>query len=470
MIITPTIVLELYEQVIQKFTEYYKSIYSDIPNISQVFSLKGHHEGYETLHSHMQSIPEVREFISNKKVKINPRYLYDKKNQIDKQHKNGQEKEEVKMVEPYGRLFFLYLGYENLEDYLENHGQQQVKYTGYFYSYRKHEIQTFELKVNYQRKPVYPNVPHQEFTVSEIGFHDHKHNPIYSGYGYILEGKLQLMMWAKEGGDRLRILLDSGDDPESQDSMRGIILAVSSFQGKPLTALETVVVKHGVLQEKDIRRIKRFLYLHRYNFRIDSRPLNLNQMLVCGYPSDFLRTFVGAWRVFRCHKDRFVSSILLVEEDLNITCYSDYYDLDNLNEQVCLPSISREPQMQSRNTMLLDCFPKEGAKKISSLMLNIPDSESNITGGIISIVGGSNEYPSTAAIAMGRDEELFEKLLSSNERRKVAQEELTKTKDLPSLLKEKDKSVLPYKQIVLRLKEIEDATVYRLGEKFKMSS
>jgi len=463
MIIQPKIVLELYDQVIQKFKEYYRIKHDLDPTVSQIFGLKGYQKEQATLQSHMQSIPKVQEYISRQGVSINPRYLYDKKNQIDKQNNNGQGEKNVRMLEPYDRLYFLYLGYENLEDYLKNHGEQQISYIGYFYSYRKHEIQTFELKINYQRKPVYSNVPHQEFMVSEKGFHDHKHNPTYSGYGYILEGKLQLMMWAKEGGDRLRILLDSGDDPESQDSMRGIILAISSFQGKPLTALETVVVKKGVLREKDILRVKRYLHLHRYNFRIDSRPLNLNQMLACGYPADFLRTFVGAWRVVRCHKKKLVSSIMLVEEDLNITCYNDYYDLDNLNEQVCVPSISREPQMQSRNTMLLDCFPKEGAKKISSLMLNIPDPKSNITGGVISIVGGSNEYPSTAAIAMGRDEKLFEKLLSSNERRKVAQEELLKTKNLLSLLKDEDESVLPYKQIVLRLKEIEDATVYRLG-------
>lgn len=120
MTIQPKIALELYEQVIQKFKEYYRIKHDLDPTVSQIFGLKGYQEEQATLESHMESIPKVQEYISSQGVRINPRYLYDKKNQIDKQNKNGQGEKNVRMLEPYDRLFFLYLGYENLEDYLKN--------------------------------------------------------------------------------------------------------------------------------------------------------------------------------------------------------------------------------------------------------------------------------------------------------------------------------------------------------------
>lgn len=457
---------ELYDGVLDKFKSEYRSIHGTDPKPIQIFGLPGYKEKKLTLEESLANNEAVAHLVGDKAPSINGRYLYDKRFSLVKKKREGSLDEYVVVNAPYDKLFFLYLGYEGLEEYKEAKTRQFIDYTGYYYSYRKHQICTYSLRINFSQKPAFQHVPQQEFIVEEQGFHDHKHNPIYSGYGYILEGKLQLMMWVKEGSDRLRILLDSGDDPENQDAMRGIILSVSSFQGKPLNATETVVVKNGKTQDLDVLRIKRYLFLHRYNFRTDSRPLNLHQMIAIGYTADFLRNFVGAWRVLRFEKEKAVCSILYVEEDYHITCYSTNYELGNLNEQVCLPSISTEAQYQNRNTILLDCYPKEGARKISSLMLNIPNANARVTGGVINVVGGNNLYPFTSAIAMGRDKALFEKLKASNNKMKTAEKELKGNDDLKMLLKGQDGNPL-YKEIAFRLKEIQDATVYNIPEEIR---
>jgi hypothetical protein len=458
---------ELYDGVLDKFKSEYRSIHRTDPQPIQIFGLPGYDKKKSTLAESLTNDKTIIEFYFDKLSSVNSRYLYDKRLSLDKKKKEGSLDEYVVINAPYDKLFFLYLGYGGIEEYKEAKTRQFIDYTGYYYSYRKHQICTYSLKVNFSRKPAFQHVPQQEFIVEEQGFHDHKHNPVYSGYGYILEGKLQLMMWVKEGSDRLRILLDSGDDPENQDAMRGIILSVSSYQGKPLTATETVVIRDDSSTENlDTLRIKRYLFLHRYNFRIDSRPLNLHQMLAMGYPADFLRNFVGAWRVLRFEKGKPIFSILYVEEDYHITCYNTNYDLGNLNEQVCLPSISTEAQYQNRNTILLDCYPKEGAKKLSSLMLNIPNSNARVTGGVINVVGGNNLYPFTSAIAMGRDESLFEKLRASENRMKTAKKELKKNNDLNALLTASDNNTL-FKEIARRLKEVHDATVFNVPEEIR---
>lgn len=404
---------EAYRDAISKFDQEFSTQYGSNPSTTQIFKLQGYEKDKMTLEDSMKQNSDVYQFLTKEyadkknieEFKINSRYLYDKKNRLDK-----QTVETVKINAPYDRLLFLYLGHSSFTDYKNRPSIPATLYTGYYYSYKQHQIRTYKLEIDYKQKPNYPGVSLQHFKVKEEGFHDNLENE-YAGYAYLLEGKLQLIMWLKKDGDRLRIVLESGDNPEANTTMRGSVLAVSSFVGRPLANAETVLVKENKnensITEEDRLRIKRYLLLHRYNFRINSRPLNLQRMDAKGVGVDVLRHFVDVWRVFRYNDDysQIVHSALWVREDYIINCFTNSYEQGNLNEQVCLPNITIDAELNTR-TICLECFPKEGAKIISYLMLTIPNKSEEFIRGVITFVGQDGELPSMRAIVLQRDREL----------------------------------------------------------------
>lgn len=407
----------LYQDVEQRFTEDYQSVYNQKPNATQIHGLRGFKEKKLTLLRALQNNPDVKRYLDkinqgkqdHQKIRLSHRYLYNKKkNDYDKKNK------EVTLQSPYDSVFFLYLGFKNKEAYLTSQTNNIIEYTGYYYSYKAHEVHKFKLKIDYDRKPNFNNVEKQEYSAEESGFHDNDRDPIYSGYAYRLDGKLHIILWNEKQSDKMKMILDSGDNPSSNKAMRGAILAISSLQGHSPMNLETLLVRNDYrLSKGDRLRIRRYLFLHRYNFRIKAEILNLKAMKAKGTDVHLIENFVGCWRTIRFddNYENLVVSILHVRADYRITCYTNQFKHENYNTQVCIPDITIINYFESR-TLCLASYPNEGAKIISNMMLKIPAGEKKQVGGAILFVAKSGEYPINRSIVLTRDkrvEEFFDK-------------------------------------------------------------
>lgn len=406
-----TTFLNLYKDVEKKFIESFLLEHKLKPKATQIHGLQGYDRTKPTLVEELLKNRAIKKYLEeldegkeeHLKTTLSARYLYNKR-----KNKNDKNKKEIVLQKPYNKIFFLYLGFEDEKDYIRNQASNLVSYTGYYYSYKQHEIQSYFLKIDYDRKPSFEKVEKQEYTVEERGFHDNDRDPIYSGYAYRLDGKLHIVLWNEEKNDKMKVILDSGDNPSGNHAMRGAILAISSLQGHSPMNLETLIVKDThPLTAGDKLGIKRYLFLHRYNFRIKAEVLNLKAMKAKGADVHLIENFVGCWRTIRFDEDyqNLVVSILHVRADYRIICHTNQYKRENFNRQVCIPDITIINYFGSR-TLCLTSYPNQGAKIISHMMLKIPARSRILVGGAILLVGKDGTYPTNRSIAMLRAPQL----------------------------------------------------------------
>jgi hypothetical protein len=470
MDLSTQVFVDIYHQTIRKFEEEFQNKFNSKPILGQVFRLSGYNKKRPHLGKAIEENESCQGVLYNYNLQrgeknefiYNPRYIYDKMKRLESFKKAGHYPDTVKINSPYDQLLFKYLDFNSLEHYDIKQNEQAINYKGFYYSFKKHRVCEYHVSVNYKKKPSFDSIPLQQFYVEQKGFHDHSDNPTYQGYGYLLEGKLQLMTWVKEGGDRLRIVLDSGNNPEKNNAMRGCIQAVSSFSGNPLNCVETVVVRHDAehhINPDDTLRIRRYLMLHRNNFRVNAKPLNLNVMSAKGVSSDQIRGLVGLWEVFRYNskKKATTGSILYVSEDFRIFCYNDNYEQSNLKEQVCLPNITHYLDLSNDITITMDCFPKEGAQIISTMMIKLPNEEVDVTGGVINFVGSrrSEGYPSTESTTLIRQRKLWKEYKMTDHPKRLIFDHLASMKTLEEYLREKNPDEL-YKIANIILKDIKE--------------
>lgn len=409
----------LYDQVIDLFRKEYKKKENEIPNLSQIFRLQekedsssekydGPEEKGYSLREALLSKKTIAQRLSNLRTEpesIKARYLYDKFKRVEK--KKGVP---VTLRSPYDQILFLYLGFKNYEAFKESSIGDTILYTGYYYSYQKHRVEEYKVRINYNRKPNYPGIPHQEFSVEQEGFHDNFEQVTYEGYGYRQKGKLQLVLWrmrVETEEDRLRILVESGENPASNLAMRGSVLAISSYIGRPISSAETVLLREtdATITEADRVRVRRYLLLHRYNFRVNAKTLNLQTMKSRGIGVDILKNFVGIWKTHRLgeHRKNILNSFVIVSPEYLINCYNNSYEKPNMNEQVCLPNITTDDELNTR-TISLDCFPKEGANRVSTIMLSIPNRQDKKLKGGMLLSGQDGNEPVARKIIFERVE------------------------------------------------------------------
>lgn len=419
----------LYQDVEEKFINFYTHKFDQKPKVTQIHGLQGYDRSKPTLAQELHKHEAVKKYLAeidkgkeeHQKTALSPRYLYNKR-------KNDYEKgkNEIVLQSPYDKIFFLYLGFESAQAYSKSQIGNVVDYSGYYYSYKHHEIHKFTLQIDYDRKPNFEKVEIQEYTVEERGFHDNDRDPIYRGYAYRLDGKMHIVLWNEGKSDKMKMILDSGDNPSGNPAMRGAILAISSLQGHSPMNLETLIVKKEYnLTEADELGIRRYMFLHRYNFRIKAEILNLKAMKAKGADVHLIDNFVGCWQTIRFDENyqNLVVSILHVRDDYRIFCYTNQYQLENYNRQVCIPDIAIIDYFASR-TLCLASYPNQGARIISNIMLKIPVGEKKLVGGGMLFVGKDGMYPINRSIALLKDDRLrtiFEEKPQINEE-KLAQE------------------------------------------------
>jgi len=351
---------------------------------------------------------------------FNGKNLYNKYKTI---YEDGRDS--CAIEEPYASAYLLYAGYKNFEAFLKEFELDSMKknapkkstkiaYKGFVYSYRFHKIHEYALEIEYAEDGGI-------IGVSEQGFHDNLSQPLYKGHAYMLNSKMHLILDKKEGDqeelkDRMKIILDSGEKPTVNPVMRGLILAISSYQGEYPLSTETVVVSkdYDLSPERELK-IRRYLFLHRYNIRIKTKAMNLDALEAKKVNVDILSHMVGHFRTWRFDENfDIVQSMLHIREDYETYCYSNQYSDKNYNEQVCLININKDDVPFPNKTICISTHPNIGVGVIAYAMIKplpvvvrkeklIAD---RITGGVISFVGREeNGFPFSSSIVLLKEED-----------------------------------------------------------------
>lgn len=329
---------------------------------------------------------------------FNGQNLYNKYKEIYKEHS-----EECTLQDPYASVYAMYAGYDNLTSFQNSISNiaktssppRTTEYRAFFYSYIKHDIREFRLQIDWSKQP---------FEIRQRGFHDFNLEPEYVGFGILVQDKIHAMVKDEVSGDRMNLIISSGFEPEEQQAMLCTVQAVSSHKGRSPMCCEAMLVLDNLpLSVTEETRIKRFLFLHRYNFKVKGEELALDFLEAKRRDVDMIDYLSGFhYRVWHFDEDyNIVQSVMTINAYYKATFYTALYHRDILNEQVCLIEINVSDALRSQ-TLCISTHPKKGAMIVSYMMLNLPSHEkSNVLGGIICLTGQG--YPAVRSIAMVKD-------------------------------------------------------------------
>jgi|GEM_PF-4501821 len=330
---------------------------------------------------------------------FNGQNLYNKYKEIYK-----EQSEECTLQDPYASVYAMYAGYDNLAVFQKSISSiarlsfppRISEYRAFFYSYIKNDIREFRLQIDWSKQP---------FEVRQKGFHDFNLEPEYTGTGFLIQDKIHATVKDESSGDRMNLIISSGFEPEEQQAMLCTVQAVSSHKGRsPICCEAMLVLDNKPLSHSEDLRLKRFLFLHRYNFKVKGEEIALDFLEAKRRDVDMIDYLSGYYyRVWHFDEEyNIVQSVMNINNYYKATFYTALYHRDILNEQVCLIEINVSEALRSQ-TLCISTHPKKGAIIVSYMMLNLPSHEkSNVLGGIICLTGQG--YPAVRSIAMVKDE------------------------------------------------------------------
>lgn len=317
----------------------------------------------------------------------------------------------------YGKVFLKYAGFDSEND-LERALQEQiqrpyetaeinpddddlVRYMGFYYSFRDHDISSFEVEIDYSSPPV--------FRVSQVGFHDGISQRPYEGEGEFDDnGKIIISLEQKTSGRKFEMIIDCGGNPLQEKAMLCSILTVSTY-GRVIN-VEGLIVQFDILQSKEalniILNIKRYLFLHRYCFRLKEPPLNLNRLNARGVDVQVIKQMVGTFRVWRYdQKFNIIQSRMEINEYYKTMCYTNQYGEEQrrYNTQYCVLSVTNH--LQGNRSLCITTHPEGSTEIISHIVLKVLNPTENITGGVLTLTNQIEGYASSRAIALLREED-----------------------------------------------------------------
>ena len=281
-------------------------------------------------------------------------------------------------------------------------------FTAFYFSYLDNSPSTFDIKFFFNKKPNF-YAERQEYTVIEKGFHDYdenEDNPVYIGYAYTLDSKLHIVLESEVGTDKFKIILRPGDKPNTLSALKGAMMGVSAIQDRnPVICYEVFLIKKFEFQGKEKNNIelgiRRYLFLHRYVFRIKEDPVRYYSLNVKKLDVNIFKYFIGFWRVWRFNDDNneIITSLLHVEEDYKAYCYTNQYGETLYDRQACHIDIT------SNNEICLVTAPMEGSKVVSTILLKKPAHNQTILTGAMNTFGSGPSSPKMRAVAMVKEDE-----------------------------------------------------------------
>ncbi len=328
--------------------------------------------------------------------------------------KEAKKSKTVNIDEPYLRIYLIYTGYKSIEDIEAEIPQSddeplKCEYKGYYYAYRKHDVDSFDFLLAFEQDaPVRAELKN---------FHTFKTNLNYIG-------KVE-----KLGQNKLKIRLDSSDDKFSMtliafvgDNFEEdlILCAISAISSDNYYPINTEAVLHRKkpdvdepTREEEELKIKRFLFLHRYYFRIRGRVVSLGNLEAKKVDVNELKKMkvIGEWQTMRFsdNYEKIILSKFSVEDTYKCSYKTSVYNDSNYDTQVCIININKDDPYQNKKTLCISMHPNIGIGVIAYMILrkeeNHTNSKLNIMKGYISFTSNSDGKPFTRPIVMFRTQE-----------------------------------------------------------------
>ncbi|MBL7815688.1 MAG: hypothetical protein JNL70_11785 [Saprospiraceae bacterium] len=310
---------------------------------------------------------------------------------LEKKYKDIKKDELVGIQEVhYGNIYLLYAGVCSFEESLkidiyakfiadfrtskedkDSVGKDMGKvidYKSYYYSYFEHKIKDFDIKIDY-------NLDEEgKYYAEEQYFHNNEAHPLYKGYAYVAEQKLQIVVRNRDNeADKLNITLDSGKEPWRKDIMIGSLSGISAQQNSPLLSMEIVVVPVSKGYDNvHLDIIKRYLFLNRKSFIVREPPFNITTLTYRGENIRDLSYLVGNYRLWRFDEkySSIVESHFQLDNQFNAICKTKQYETDSFDNQICLLRFNNNKK--AGTTVFITTYSNEDAGMLAtSLISNI---------------------------------------------------------------------------------------------------
>lgn len=338
---------------------------------------------------------------------LDARHFFNGQNLYNKYKEVYKERAKVcTLQDPYASVYVMYAGYDSLAAFQKASSgteralrpSRMTDYRAFFYSYMKHDIREFRLQIDWSKEP---------FGVRQKGFHDFNQEPEYVGSATLVQDKMHALVKDEASGDQMKLVISSGFEPETREAMLCTVQAVSSYKDRNPICCEAMLVREDYpLTQAEELRIKRFLFLHRYNFKIKGDEVSLDLLEAKRRDVDMIDYIAGHYyRTWRFDENyNLVQAVMHINDYYRATCYTTHFHRDILNEQVCLIEVNVSDALRSQ-TLCISTHPKKGAMIISYMMLNLPERDhSDVLGGFICLTGQG--HPAVRSVAMMKDERL----------------------------------------------------------------
>ncbi|MEO1258896.1 MAG: hypothetical protein AAFZ15_08855 [Bacteroidota bacterium] len=286
---------------------------------------------------------------------LNGKFLYDRYRDL----KN--EKETIEFSGLYQELFFRFIGYRNIEVFLDKIEQEgdkvnkeeiniqralieslddgepsrlAIEYHGYYYSINNHETPFFTLKVDF----------YKEMIAQEDDFHDAKigvEPKNYRGKGRLIGGTVYFNL-KNAKNNVMNIFIYRGEvDLRKKKYFRGCFMTISSHgypvYGKVVFLNVNELGKGSPEYHENKLWAQRELFYDFKNFRVSPRIEDtLKDISVNKTKLRVIEPMVGVYIVwsFTNMRENILQSIFIIKENFHSTLRT--YHNDNVEEQVCL--------------------------------------------------------------------------------------------------------------------------------------
>lgn len=385
---------------------------------------------------------------------LTPGYLYKRYGDFlenDGNIKKGKEKSLQNIKALYAEILFAYADIkkpqEFLSKYQENHSLSQLTehnislipettsatFDVYYYSYIDFTTKTFELKLT--QKP-------EGYFIEMNSFHDNPlKNEVYKGDAEINDAKLQATLTKDEVGskDKVYLIINSGDNPFESPEMRGAIMTVSAKVSRSIINLEIYLIdRTKVKQNKSLISIERYLFMHRYNFRIATKALSSINLKARSTKVGYLNRLVGTYRVWRLDPgfQNIVQSLLIIKNNYKVNCYNFFYQDVNLSEQACL----LHQNYFNKEVLCISTHPKKGTGFVGYMMVNTTPLQKHLYGGTFLSISDEHDHNPINRIIILKKEDFSEYFMGVDQTLDLSKTEQLK-KELPLIEKSSLNSV-----------------------------
>ncbi len=313
----------------------------------------------------------------------------------------------------YADIFLKYAGYNSIEELegelaekASNHltpEEEIIHYKGYFFNYSKHCISEFDMNIDY--------VGYPHFAIEQNHFHNLPNQPPFKGIGKLSnDGKIFASLHQKGNSKEFKIIIDSGGNPKAEPAMICSIQTISTYYR--VISVEAIILKKELIatHPEYVRDINRYLFLHRYCFRLKKPPLNLISLKARRINVKAIDQMIGVFRVWRFDEDfNLIQSKIVIDDNYMAMCFTKQYEgeQENYNTQYCTLKVTDH---QGNSSLCITTHPRKSIEIISQMVIKVFDKNSEyppkITGGVITLTNHQQNFASGRAIVMMKEDSL----------------------------------------------------------------